>query len=101
MAEPGPTAPAGRVRARVAGTLGGGVRAAPPLMRGCRRGARRGTLHLTVVALVSGKEHGTADWAPAAERVAPTVVGAALALVACALTDRAAARRRRLTPPGR
>ncbi|MCP9994786.1 hypothetical protein [Streptomyces werraensis] len=69
-------------------------------MRGCRRGARRGTLHLTVVALVSGKEHGTADWA-ATERVAPTVVGAALALVACALTDRAAARRRRLTPPGR
>ncbi|MEU6082260.1 FUSC family protein [Streptomyces sp. NPDC047108] len=117
VAKPSREAVHTRAKDRVLGTLGGGVIAAllltprvPVLLLAlvvavtlCAMqlvtAARYGwwTLCLTVVALVFGMEHGMGDWELAAERIALTVGGVALALVMLAAGGRLTAAVRRRT----
>ncbi|MFG2195206.1 FUSC family protein [Streptomyces sp. NPDC048639] len=116
VAKPAPEASHSRAKARVLGTLGGGTIAAllltpriPALLLALLAAvtiwvmqlvtaARYGwwTLCLTIVALLFGMEHGAGDWELAAERVALTLGGVAIALAVPAALSRlvAAARAR-------
>ncbi|MFD7609331.1 FUSC family protein [Streptomyces sp. NPDC059828] len=107
VAKPEPSAFHARVRARVLGTLGGGVLAAvlltpalPDLLLVASAAvavfamqlvgpARYGwwTLCLTMVALFFGMQHGTGDWELAATRIGLTLCGAALAVLAYAVFE--------------